>query len=487
MKILIATPEAVPFAKTGGLADVTGALLSEYREMKEEAYLVMPLYGRVRENFKLRDTGLKISVPLGNRKLKGRIFSYDPPEADKASAYFIECDEFFDREELYGTPRGDYPDNAARFIFFSRGVLEACRTLGFRPDIIHCNDWQTGLLPLYLKTIYSSDKFFDRTASIITIHNLGYQGLFPQSDMPLTGFDRSLFTPEGIEFYGKINFLKAGLISADSITTVSNNYAKEILSREYGFGLDGVLRKRASALTGIVNGIDSREWNPESDAFIKRNYSLKDIDGKKECKLQLLKECSIKPDAEMPLAGMVGRLSSQKGLDLILESLDEVLSAGANLIILGRGDEIFHRRLSAAAEKYKGRLHVKIGFEDSLAHKIYAGADIFLMPSRYEPCGIGQLIAMRYGTIPVARRTGGLADTVLDHRPLEGEGTGFLFSDYTADALQGCLKRALCVYVNKARWKKLIRSAMKMNFSWSDSAKRYIELYNKVARMKRQQ
>ncbi|MDP3049146.1 MAG: glycosyltransferase, partial [Thermodesulfovibrionales bacterium] len=200
--------------------------------------------------------------------------------------------------------------------------------------------------------------------------------------------------------------------------------------------------------------------------------------------LQLLKECSIRSDAEMPLIGMVGRLSGQKGLDLILESLDEILSAGANLIILGRGDEMFHRRLSSAAEKYKGRLHVKIGFEDSLAHKIYAGADIFLMPSRYEPCGIGQLIAMRYGTIPVARRTGGLADTVLDHRPLEGEGTGFLFSDYTADALQGCLKRALCVYVNKARWKKLIRSAMKMNFSWPDSAKRYIELYDKVTRMK---
>jgi starch synthase len=478
LKILIATPEAVPFAKTGGLADVIGALRNEYRKMKEDAYLVMPLYGRVRENFKLRDTGLKISVPLGDRKLKGRIFRYEN------SAYFIECNEFFDREEIYGTPRGDYPDNAARFIFFSRGVLEACRALGLRPDIIHCNDWQTGFIPLYLKTIYSSDKFFDRTASIITIHNLGYQGLFPQSDMPLTGFDRNLFTPEGIEFYGKINFLKAGLISADSITTVSSNYAKEILSREYGFGLDGVLRKRASALTGIVNGIDNREWNPESDAFIKRNYNLKDIGGKKSCKLQLLKECSIRADAEMPLIGMVGRLSSQKGLDLILESLDEILSAGVNLVILGRGDEIFHRRLSSAAEKYKGRMYVKTGFEDSLAHKIYAGADIFLMPSRYEPCGIGQLIAMRYGTIPVARRTGGLADTVLDYLPFEGEGTGFLFSDYTADALQGCLKRALCVYVNKARWKKLIRSAMKMNFSWSDPAKKYIEVYDKVARMK---
>ncbi len=485
MKILIATPEAVPFAKTGGLADVTGALLNEYRKMKEEAYLVMPLYRRVRENFKLMDTGLKISVPMGNRELKGRIFSCENSAQERfATTYFIECNEFFDREEIYGTPRGDYSDNAARFIFFSRGALETCRALEFKPDIIHCNDWQTGLIPLYLKTTYSSDKFFDRTASIITIHNLGYQGLFPQSDMPLTGFDRGLFTPDGIEFYGKINFLKAGLISADSITTVSNNYAKEILNREYGSGLDGVLRKRASALTGIINGIDSREWDPESDAFIKRNYSLKDIGGKKSCKLQLLKECSIRPDAEMPLIGMVGRLSEQKGLDLILESLDEILSAGVNLIILGRGDEMFHRRLSSAAKKYEGRLHVKIGFEESLAHKIYAGADIFLMPSRYEPCGIGQLIAMRYGTIPVARRTGGLADTISDYRSLEGEGTGFLFLDYTSAALQGCLNRALCVYVNKARWKKLIRSAMKTNFSWHDSAKRYIELYDKVVRVK---
>ncbi|PIP70449.1 MAG: glycogen synthase GlgA [Nitrospirae bacterium CG22_combo_CG10-13_8_21_14_all_44_11] len=489
MKILIATPEAVPFAKTGGLADVTGALVDEYRKMKEEAYLILPLYKRVRENFKLRDAGLKINVPLGNRKVKGRIFSYDPPSASggagKVSAYFIECDEFFDREEIYGTSRGDYPDNAARFIFFSRGVLEACRVLGFKPDVIHCNDWQTGLIPLYLKTIYKSDKFFDRTASIITIHNLGYQGLFPQADMPLTGFDKSLFTPEGIEFYGKINFLKAGLIAADSITTVSNNYAKEMLSKEYGFGLDGVLRERASELTGIVNGIDRREWNPESDVFIKKNYSLNDLDGKKECKHQLLKECSIKSGAEMPLAGMVGRLSSQKGLDLVLESLDESLAAGVNLIILGRGDEIFHRRVSAAAKKYKGRVYVKIGFEESLAHKIYAGSDIFLMPSRYEPCGIGQLIAMRYGAIPVARKTGGLADTISDYQPLEGKGTGFLFSDYTADALQGCLKRALCVYVNKTRWKKLVRSAMKMNFSWADSAERYIGLYDKVSKMKR--
>ncbi len=480
MRILIATPEAVPFAKTGGLADVAGALLNEYRSMKKDAYLILPLYKRIKENFKLSNTGLKIIVPVGSRKLTGRIFS------DGSSTYFIECNEFFDREDLYGTPAGDYHDNASRFVFFSRGIIEACKALKFKPDVIHCNDWQTGLLPLYLKTIYKSGNLFAKTATVITIHNLGYQGLFHASEMPITGLDLTLFNPEGIEFYGKINFLKAGLISADSITTVSTNYSKEILSKEYGFGLDGVLRKRSSDLAGIINGIDYNEWNPASDTFIPENYSTKKIAGKRKCKLQLLKNCSIKSDAEIPVVGMVGRLSSQKGLDLVLESIEGILSTGANLIILGKGDELFQSGLSRAAEKYKGRVYVKIGYEDALAHKIYAGSDIFLMPSRYEPCGLGQLIAMRYGTIPVARKTGGLADTVSDYEPLTGNGTGFLFSDYTPSALQGCLNRALCVYVDKGRWKKLILNAMEMDFSWKNSAKEYIELYKRVIKKKRQ-
>jgi len=483
MKVVIAASEAVPFAKTGGLADVAGSLLNEFRKIKLDAYLFMPLYKKIRENFKLADTGLKINIPLGDKKIQGRIFCN---AKRAANAYFIECNDFFDREELYGTPDGDYKDNASRFIFFSRGVLEACKALKLKPDVVHCNDWQAGLIPLYLKTLYKSDKFFQNTASIITIHNLGYQGLFSQAEMPLTGFNKGLFTSEGIEFYGKINFLKAGLISADSITTVSNNYAKEILGKEYGFGLDGVLRKRASALSGIVNGIDPEEWNPESDAFIGKNYSLKDISGKKYCKLQLLKEVFKKSDPAMPVVGMIGRLSAQKGLDIVLDALDEIVSMGANLIILGKGDEAFQSKLSSAAGKFKGKIHVKIGFEESLAHKIYAGADIFLMPSGYEPCGIGQLIAMRYGTIPVARRTGGLADTVSDYQPVGGKGTGFLFSDYTSDALQGCLKRALCAYVDKAQWDKLIRNAMRMDFSWADSAGKYAELYDKVSRIKRQ-
>lgn len=479
MKILIATPEAVPFAKTGGLADVTGALLNEYNSMNQEAYLILPLYRIIKENFKLQNTGSKIKVPVGNRILTGRIFSYGN------STYFIECNEFFDRDDFYSTPQGDYPDNAARFVFLSRGILEACKVLGFKPDVIHCHDWQTGLIPLYLKTIYKSDRFFSRTAAVITIHNLGYQGLFSASEMSLTGLDWTLFNPEGIEFYGKINFLKAGLISADLITTVSNNYAREILTKEYGAGLDGVLRKRASALTGIVNGIDYSEWNPATDIFIPKNYNINDISGKRECKLHLLKGFFMKPDVEMPLIGMVGRLSAQKGLDLILGSISEILSTGASLIIIGKGDEIFQKGLSEASERYKGRVYVKIGFQDDVAHKIYAGSDIFLMPSRYEPCGLGQLIAMRYGTVPVARKTGGLVDTVSDYEPLTGNGTGFLFTDYTSSAICGCLKIALCVYADKNRWQKLILNAMKMDFSWKASAMKYIGLYRDAIKQKR--
>ncbi|MBI4685268.1 MAG: glycogen synthase GlgA [Nitrospirae bacterium] len=478
MKILIATPEAVPFAKTGGLADVTGALQKEYRKMGHDAYLILPLYRRIKENFKLENTGIKISGTFGDRRLRGRILS------DGFSAYFIECNELFDREELYGTSQGDYSDNALRFIFFSKGVIGACRGLKFRPDIIHCNDWQTAMVPLYLKTLYKSDKSFSRTASVITIHNLGYQGLFNASEMRLTGLDWGLFNPEGIEFYGKMNFLKAGLLSADMITTVSDSYAKEILSREYGFGLDGVLSKRASDIFGIINSIDYKEWNPLSDAFIPKNYSSKKLNGKKMCKLQLMKECSITLGENTPIVSMVGRLSSQKGLDLVLESLEKILSTGAAMIILGKGDENFQIRLSKAAKKYRGRLYVNIGFEDSLAHRIYAGSDIFLMPSRYEPCGLGQLIAMRYGTIPVVKRIGGLADTVSDYEPLTGEGTGFLFSDYTQSALLCALKSALCVYVNKTRWQRLALNAMNLRFSWRASAKKYIELYRYAIKKK---
>lgn len=471
MRILIASPEAVPYAKTGGLADVAGSLVKEYRAMKKEAYIIMPLYRKVREeNMALKNTNLKIKVPVGDRQVEGEIFSNQP------SAYFIRCDEFFDREELYGTPWGDFFDNASRFVFFSRGVLEASRALNFRPDVIHCNDWQTSLIPLYLKKLYEGDNFFKDTSTLLTIHNLGYQGLFPASEMPLTGLEWDIFNPEGIEFYGKVNFLKAGLISADVLTTVSSSYAKEILRKEFGFGLEGVLQKREKDLYGVINGIDYDEWDPSIDGHIPERFNIESLQGKAECKRYLVKEASL-DKADRPLVGMVSRLSAQKGLDLVLQSLKELVSLGINLIILGKGDEEFQIGFSQAAKKHRGRISVTIGFEEPLAHKIYAGSDFFLTPSRYEPCGLGQLISMKYGSIPVGRSTGGLADTIQDFNPLTSKGTGFLFSDYTPSALQDAMKRALCVYTDKDKLQRMILSAMKMDFSWKRSAEKYIELY----------
>lgn len=472
MKILIAASEAVPFIKTGGLADVTGALFREYTKMGVEAWLMLPLYSGIKESFDLRDTGRSLNVPLGDRQLFCKLWSYE------SNIYFIENDEFFDRTEPYGTAQGDYPDNAARFIFFSMAILEACMAVDLRPDVLHCNDWQTGLIPLYLKTLYNN-VFFADTATVMTIHNLGYQGVFDISEFYLTGLGWEWFNPEGIEFYGKVNFLKAGLIAADIITTVSDTYAGEILTTEHGYGLEGVLKNRQPDLYGVINGISSDEWDPATDKFIAKGYSLSDITGKALCKKKLMEECSFLSEKEVPpLIAMVGRLSTQKGLDMLINSLDEILLMGARLVALGKGDQQFHSALEVLAEKYKGSVFIEIGYDEPFAHRIYAGSDIFLMPSRYEPCGLGQLIAMRYGTIPVARKTGGLADTITDYNPLKGDGTGFLFEDYRASALRESLRSALCVYADKMRWNKLVANAMRMDFSWQKSAGRYVELYN---------
>jgi starch synthase len=483
MKILIASPEAVPYVKTGGLADVVGALCKEYRRMKKDAFLILPLYRKILESQSPpKDTGVGIDVPVGDRVIRGRIFS------DGSPAYFIRCDDFFDRPEPYGTPEGDYADNASRFIFFSRAVLEACKALKFKPDVIHCNDWQSGLVPLYLKTLYKKDPFFAKTASLLTLHNIGYQGLFPASDMPLTNLGWEFFRPDLVEFYGKVNFLKAGLISADVLNTVSDTYSKEILSKEFGYGLEGVLKKRERDLYGVVNGIDYEEWDPSADRFLPGNYSQSDITGKAVCKRELIKALFKRPSPVktegLPLVGMVGRLSAQKGLDLVAESVPAMLSFGVKLAILGKGDKKFQKIFTDISEKHGGMVSVTIGFDDSLAHRIYAGADFFLMPSRYEPCGLGQLISQRYGTIPVARRTGGLADTILDYDPLKKRGTGFVFSDYTASAMQDALKRAFCVFTDREKMKKMIKDGMKMDFSWESSAERYFELYSAALKKK---
>lgn len=483
MKILIASSEGVPYIKTGGLGDVVGALFKEYLKMKMDVQIILPLYKKIKKGKSvLENTGITITVPVGSKKIKGRIFT------DQSSAYFIECDEFFDRPELYGTPDGDYHDNASRFIFFSRGILETCKALQFKPDIIHCNDWQTGMVPLYLKTLYHTDSFLKKTATLFTIHNLGYQGLFPSSEMSLTGLGSEFFRPDGIEFYGKVNFLKAGIISADIINTVSNMYSKEIITQEFGFGLDGVLRKRIRDLYGVLNGIDTEEWDPGKDEFNPHHYSSHDLSGKVLCKKELmnllfgLKNQSLE---DSPLIGMVGRLSAQKGLDIVIQSVSELVSYGVRLAILGKGEKIFHKTFSKLARKYHSTVSVTIGFEETLAHQIYAGSDFFLMPSRYEPCGLGQLIAMRYGSIPIARKTGGLVDTIHDYEPLTSKGTGFLFADYTPSAMQEAVKLALCVYTDIKKMHTMITNCMKMDFSWMSSAKKYNELYRIAAKRKR--
>jgi starch synthase len=399
------------------------------------------------------------------------------------TVYFINKDSYFDRPGLYGTQRADYPDNAERFIFFSRAVLELCIALDLRPEIVHCNDWQTGLVPLYLKKLYRAAETLRLARTVFTVHNLAYQGLFWHWDMRLTGLDWDVFTPEGLEFWGKMNLLKAGLVNADSITTVSKTYSREIQTPEYGCGLEGVLVRRAADLDGIVNGIDVHEWDPARDRALPRTFSASRLAGKAACKKALLQRLGL-PDAGDPLIGMVTRLVDQKGLDILTKALPKILSLGARLVILGTGDVKYHRALTAAAARFRDRMSVRLQYDDVLARNIYAGCDLFLMPSRFEPCGLGQMIALRYGAVPIVRRTGGLADTVMNYNARTGRGTGFVFEEYSAPALVEGLRRALEVCQDRKKWMRLVQAGMKQDFSWERSAKEYVKVYRKAMRKK---
>jgi starch synthase len=478
MKILIATPEAVPYAKTGGLADVTGALLHDLRGKGVEASLVLPLYPDVRKNFKPRRTGKTFSVDLGGQRIEAAIRSSDASASPKA--WFIECDPLFGRPEPYGSEEGDYPDNALRFAFFSRAVPEMCCAMDIRPDVIHCNEWQTALTPLYLRKFYSGRCGLGAATTLFTIHNLGYQGIFRASDLQFTGLGWQYFTPETLEYYGKLNFMKAGLIYSDLISTVSATYAREILDAEYGFGLDGVLRKRRDDLHGVVNGIDYHQWNPATDHLLPARYDSRDLRGKRKCRKVLLAEAGLS-DTKKPVFGIVSRLTSQKGLDLIADAADALVELGMNIVVAGKGDEHYQKMLKDIWEKHEQHVFVKIGYEERMARLIYAGSDFFLMPSRYEPCGVGQLIAMRYGSIPVARKTGGLSDTVEDYDPATSRGTGFLFSEYSSSALVDAVGRALTVYNDRRRMRRIVSAAMSADFSSGRTAEEYLKLYRKAA------
>lgn len=472
--------EVAPFAKTGGLADVVGALPKALTRKGVSCGVVLPLYKMVRQgNHQVKDTGKDICVNLGGRSISGRIFIGRLTVG--IPTYFIRMDHYYDRDGLYGTPEGDYHDNCERFVFFCRAVFEILKALDLRFDIIHCHDWQSALVPVYICTLYKKDS--DNLKSVLTIHNLGYQGQFWHWDMPLTGLGWEHFNWKELEFYGKINLLKGGIVYADAITTVSRTYALEIQGEEQGCGLEGVLRERSKDIYGIINGIDYKGWDPRSDRLIPRRYTIKSLAGKGICKAHLQKRCGLEVNAEVPLIGMITRLTEQKGLDIFLDAIDRIMEYQVQFVVLGLGEAYYHDALRKVSERYPTRFSLNIAFDDPLAHQIEAGADMFLMPSRYEPCGLNQLYSLRYGTVPIVRETGGLADTVVDCTEdtlNDGTATGFSFKQYSADALVSAIMRALRAFKEKEKWLTLMKNGMRKDWSWARSATDYIALYEKL-------
>jgi len=479
MKVALVSPEVVPFAKTGGLADVAGALPKALAGLGVEVVVVMPRYRQVGiEKFGLKPTGRRVYAEMSGRQVGAAV--YEGLLGGSVKTWFIDVPEYYDRDSLYGTPEGDYPDNAERFMYFSKAVPETLKVMGFRPDVVHLNDWQSALVSVYLKDRYAKDPFFKGTGTLYTVHNLGYQGQFWALDMHLTGLDKRYFTPDGIEFYGDINLMKAGLVFSDIINTVSKTYSREIQTPEYGHGMDGVLRMRSHDLYGIVNGIDVEDWDPATDADIYQTYGHGDLKGKLANKRELKKDLGLAAGPK-PLFGIITRLADQKGLDILSEAVGDILSLGVQLVVLGTGEKKYHELYSRLAKKKPKQVSVTLGFDAKLARRIYASSDVFLMPSRYEPCGLGQLISLRYGTVPLVRKTGGLADTVKNFNPRTKTGNGFVFSAYSSAALMKAARAAVKAYHDKKAWKGLVLRGMSEDHSWESSARGYAGLYKKAA------
>ncbi len=477
MKILYLSSEVAPFAKTGGLADVAGALPVALQQRGHEVAVMMPRYGGLSQGkYQIAPTGVEFAIPIGGQSMICKIEKTFLPES-RVPLFLTACPPYFDRDGLYQTGGKDYPDNLERFVFFCRAVLQAVELLKFKPDIIHVNDWQTALVPVYLKEELAAKAFFQDCKTLLTIHNLAYQGNFPRDRYDLTSLDWRLFTMEGLEFYGSFNLLKGGLLFSDRLTTVSQHYSEEIQTEEYGCGLDGVLRARRSALSGILNGVDYSIWNPETDRLIARNYNSTCLTGKKVCKEALQKIYGLPPRPDVPLLGIISRLADQKGFDLLTEVFDYLMAFDVQFVLLGTGDPEYHRVFEALAKRYPEQCGVKLRFDNALAHQIEAGADLFLMPSQYEPCGMNQMYSLKYGTIPVVRATGGLADTVQEYDPKTGQGNGFRFEDMNPKQFFWAVKRAMDLFRNKDVWTGLMCRAMQQDFSWNRSAGRYEALY----------
>ncbi len=489
LKILFVSSEAVPFAKTGGLADVVGALPREVARLRHEVRLVLPRYGTIESaSYGLKEWG-RLAVPASSGIVSAVVEEGRLPGSD-VQVFTIGHDPFFARQGLYGEAGADYPDNLERFAFFCRAALELLlaftKVTRWTPDVLHAHDWQAALSVVYLKSLYTRRPEFKKLGSLLTVHNLGYQGLFPATAFPKTGLGPEFFTPKTLEFYGQANLLKGGLVFADLLTTVSPTYSREIQTPEFGAGLDGVLRERRDRLSGVVNGIDTEAWNPESDPHLKVLYSPSDLVGKRSCKEALQRELSL-PVRDVPLLAVISRFTPQKGLDLVAAVLPELMRLDVQVALLGTGDPPLELQFQSFHMRYPDKIGVRIGFDDALAHAIEAGADLFLMPSRYEPCGLSQLYSLRYGTVPVVRKTGGLADTVVAYTPqtaAEGRATGFAFTDATPEALLTTILLALRVYADRAEWMGLIKAGMATDVSWTRSAEAYVALYQRIREMR---
>ncbi len=478
LNILMVASEAAPFAKTGGLADVVGALPQALQAQGHDVRLVMPWYRSVRKNSgPVRKNRSSLAVPMGGAV---DTVAFRQGALGAVPVYFIDAPELYDRAGLYGEEGQDYPDNALRFGLLSRAALELTRKISFVPDIVHAHDWQAGLVPVYLNQHLWRDAHFAKTGSLFSIHNLGYQGQFATEALVGLGLDSSLAAPDRLEYFGRISLLKGGIRYADRISTVSPTYCREIQTPEFGMGLDGLLTSRQTHLHGILNGLDDDLWSPATDPALPENYSTSNLRGKAVCKAALQDELGLQPDPAVPIVAMVTRLDSQKGIDLLIDTWQTLLDRKIQLVILGSGAPDYERALTTQGQAYPGRVAFSRRFDDKLARRIYAGSDLFLMPSRYEPCGLGQLIALRYGCVPLVRATGGLADTIVDPCDRTAPANGFLFQEQTGTALIEGLDRALSTYHQAKAWQTLLRYGMQQDFSWQRAAAAYSDLYRRI-------
>jgi starch synthase len=478
LRILHVASEVAPYSKTGGLADVLGALPRALSALGHEVVVVTPLYRGVDpEHFALAKRLRTFRVRLGSRQEEVIFYEGHPPGSPKVRVWFVGHRGAFDREGIYGPKgAGDHPDNAWRFALLGSAALSFARELAFKPDVIHGHDWQAG--PLLL---YAAQTPAPRPRLVFTVHNLAYQGLFPSHVLEPLGLPVEQFHPDGYEYYGQVNLLKAGVASADHITTVSPRYAREIFTPEHGVGLDGFLRTRAAHLSGILNGVDYSIWSPEHDPMLPASYSAENLTGKHICKAELQHELGLPALSDVPLCGSISRLAEQKGFDLMLAVLPALLeSEEMQFVLLGSGESVLEKKLQELAARHPRKFVVRIAYDEGLAHRIEAGADLFVMPSRYEPCGLNQLYSLRYGTPPIVRATGGLDDTIVDYEPISRTGTGFKFESYQSSALLRTWRRALTAYRSRPDFEALIRRGMAQDFSWAASARRYDALYHRI-------